>query len=251
MLRLVLDEFQKLKRSWVLLVAPHMFLMAPLLGVLTAKANSNNDPERITFDFKTIFTQVQLDSTILIAPLLMGTIAVYLVNREYQERTLSSLLTVPIRQSHLVGAKSIVVLLLGVLGALLGAIATVPLSFLIGSPSFEWGSILEGSFRMIFGNALVMPCVLLLVIVVLVSRNYLIAVSFSFVAIIFGMVALNISEFCYFVPWVAPTILSVDASAIESLGLEKSELFKSAATYTVFAVAVTVGLLATIERQAE
>jgi len=251
MLRLLVDEVRKLKRSWILLGTPALFLTGSLLGVLTARANSLRDPDRIVFDLPTVFTQVQLDSSLLITPLILGLLAVSLAHREFQERTLISLLTVPVKATHLVAAKGLVVLVVAILGSVLAAVASVPLAFALGLTTWDGAAFLDGLVRLVGGSVLALPAVLASVIVVLLSRNYVWAVSFCFLGVLVGMLALNLSDLCYFVPWAAPTLLSIDRRALESLGLEAAELSKSAASYAVFTGAVFAGLGMALQRPLE
>lgn len=234
MLRLIADEVRKLRRTWILPALPLLFLLAPVLGVLTVKTNSLRDPERILYDFATVYTQVQLDNTILLAPLTLGILAIFLLQREYQEATLGPLLTVPIKRTDLLTAKVVLVGLVGLVGATLSAVVTVPLALLVAPVTLDPSAILEGSLRLLAGELLTLPGVFLLLGVVVLFRNYLVAVAVAFATIIFGMVAVNLPEVAALVPWLAPTLLSVDPKTVEGLGLSPSDLSKSAASLLLF-----------------
>lgn len=247
MLRLVADEVRKLKRTWILPLLPFLFFLAPLLGVLTVKANSQRDPERILFDFATVFIQVQLDNTILMAPLTLGILGIYLLQREYQEATLAPLCTVPIKKADLLTAKMVLVGLVGALGAVLSAAVTVPLALVTGAIQPDGAAILEGSLRLIAGEVLTLPSILLLLLAVVLFRNYLVAVAVAFGTIILGMVSINLPQISAMVPWLSPTLLSVDAKTLEGLGLSAADAGKSAATLLLFTGALAPLLAWTFE----
>lgn len=248
MVRLVADELAKLKRSWVPLVGLALFLLTPLLGVLTQKSNSLADPERVLFDLASIFTQVGFDGAILVSLLVLGTLGIYLVHREYQERTLVALLTRPVSLPRLVAAKVAVVALLGLAGTLVEGLGTVALAASLGAQPLGWSPAVEGFLRLGLANLLVLPCVAFLILLVLWTKNYLMATAAAFGTIVVGLVALALAEASSLVPWVAPLLLSVNAEAWKRLALDPVELPRVAATYFVFTAAVLGGLYAATRR---
>lgn len=127
MLRTVRLEFMKWKRSRILVSALAATIIGPFVAVLStySKLNSPHAADAGWHSFFGVAWQVNIS---LIYPIIFGALAAYVFVQEYTDRTIVSLLTLPVSRTRIALTKLITIYLTLVL-----LIATsTALSFLLG-----------------------------------------------------------------------------------------------------------------------
>lgn len=107
MLKLVMAEFSKMKRSKIL----YIVIVTMFLFFLCAAAQGI----KASYSAEKLMSDTLAFGTFLIIPALFSLLGSYIIIREYHDDTLKSLMLIPINTDKLIIAKLITVLILGVL----------------------------------------------------------------------------------------------------------------------------------------
>ncbi|MEI8095080.1 MAG: ATP-binding cassette domain-containing protein [Spirochaetales bacterium] len=101
-----------------------------------------------------------------------------------------------------------------------------------------WSEVANGSFQVVLGTLLVLPCLVVVFIVVMLARSYLVALAFAVGAPLLSLMALNLGNVAFDIPWLCPMLLTADTPTLESLGLDPAGASRSWPVYTIFSLAV-------------
>ena len=176
-------------------------VVAPILNFLVYMTNNTRMPDQpILFD--RFFAQTNMFIILLIGVLLYGLIATFLINREYQEDTLKTLLTIPVSRMDFILSKFILLfiwimiltsvawglnLILGLIGQFEGLTSTVLLQ------SFK-EYVITGSLLF-----LLTPPV---IFITLLFKSFVAPIMFTIIITITNITIIN-SEYLSLFPWTA------------------------------------------------
>lgn len=200
MRRLVLTEILKLRRSYMVLIGLAGSAVVPFLIFLMVAgyANQTNTlPEMPHY-----LNQALLFDSALVGLLLYGLLISYVFNREFQDDTMKSVLTVPVGRIGLLAAKLIVVL----------AWITVMMFFtvaLIHGFGFLGGFVdggaelaLEYLGRFLLAGVLIFLLATPVIFISLAFRSYAAAIAFTIVVTV-GTIVVMQTEYSPTFPWSA------------------------------------------------
>lgn len=125
-----------------------------------------------TFLFKTFFTDVNFYILMLIGVPIYGVITTYLFNREYAERTLKNLLTIPVSKVSLVFSKLLLLLLWILTLTLVSFLTATIFGFIAYLDDFSISVWLRSLKEFITGGLLLFSLSTPIILVTLLIRNY-------------------------------------------------------------------------------
>lgn len=111
MIDLIFCEWLKLKRSKIILIELLGALVVPFLLTVQNIRNAWFETGQVQ-DLAWLYDDELMFTMLLFGPLVMTVVTVYLLNREYTEKTLKTLFTVPIGRISFLGAKFILLFFL-------------------------------------------------------------------------------------------------------------------------------------------
>ncbi len=240
MINLFLMEFYKLKRSWMFICAITGTFVSPVMSTLVYYTWAKEGADR-KFLFSDVFARNHMFSILLINILLFSLIATYVINREYMENTIASILTIPVsRFSYLTGKLMIVLFSMFFLTGL-SYLFVLLIGFIFQAEGLTT-EILTTALVYYFKGALLMtPCIITGVLAACISKNYIVPIVFSIIAVIGNIFLSYHDTYSYFYPWLIPTLLSavewnrnpdlVNYSVMISVGFT---LITTLATYLYF-----------------
>jgi ABC-type transport system involved in multi-copper enzyme maturation permease subunit len=247
MLRLVVDEARKLRGSWFLVGLLVGTSLAPFLAVSGAWSNAVHDPKNL-FDFEAVLSQFFFDAVLIFHPLTFGTLAAFVLQREYQNRTLQALLLVPWSRSDLLTAK---ILFLGAVS--LGFVAyalglTLVLGVLAGAADFSWNQVVTSGLPIFVSWFVGVPCLVTVLLVAMVSRNLMAAVAFCLAALFVGVATATLGDAAFFNPWSFPFVLGAGDQILLNQAMDPSLVPRTWAAFVAFFGAAFVGAYWLFER---
>lgn len=146
MLPLIKSEFKKLRRSSIIFVGVCILILAPLLSIL--QQISRNEPIK-DYGFRNIVDATIWYNMSLFMPVLLMLLGGYMINREYVDDTMKSLLTIPISYKRLIWGKLMTLGVLTVLYSAYSFIITLLLSFMFFPKGLILVDVLTGAGQII------------------------------------------------------------------------------------------------------
>lgn len=148
MLRIIKTEFEKIKRFHILLVGLIGMAFPAILSVFT-QVVATEEAKAQSFDFSALFNSSIWNSVTIFMPVIFMLIGGYLINREYTDQTLKSILPIPITFRRLVCGKLVSMGLLSLLFGFYGFIVTFIIGVIWGIPGLSIAILLKGLFQML------------------------------------------------------------------------------------------------------
>lgn len=148
MLRIIKTEFEKLKRFHILLVGLIGMAFPSILSVFT-QAVVMEEAKVHNFDFAALFNSSIWNSVTIFMPVIFTLIGGYLINREYTDNTLKSILPVPVTFRRLVSGKLITMGLISVLFGFYSFAVTLIVGLLSGVPGLSVAVLLKSLLQML------------------------------------------------------------------------------------------------------
>lgn len=205
MFELIRAELYKLKRSYMLVVSLLGSAMPAVLNLL-AFSNRHMKPGAAKPTLARFLDQTDTFTLLLIATMLYGLLATYILNREWEENTIKQLLIIPIGRIRLLLAKMATLFLwimgLNVWNYIIALALGTAAGFTVGTPS-TWLHYLPVYLA---GGAIMFLCTLPVFVVVLLFRAYVPAIAFTISATL-GIVFLMSSDYAAYYPWNAAMLL--------------------------------------------
>lgn len=143
MTAIIKTEFYKIKRYHILLIGILGMLCSPLLQ-LFSQAVVNEELKSPHFDFAALLELTTWGNAQIFMPVIFTLIGGYLINREYTDDTLKSILTVPISFRKFLAGKLAAIGLLAVLFGIYNFVITVIVGICAGLPNLKVSVLLSG-----------------------------------------------------------------------------------------------------------
>lgn len=148
MLNILKTEFLKLKRLHILLIGFIGMALPSILAEFT-QAVSSREAKIQNFDFYALFNSTIWNSATIFMPIIFTLIGGYIINREYTDHTLKSILPIPVTIQHLLFGKLLTMGILGVLFGFYSFVVTLFVGFLSGVPGLTVSILLKSLLQMI------------------------------------------------------------------------------------------------------
>jgi bacitracin transport system permease protein len=206
LVNLLYTEVLKLKRSYMFFISLLGAIAAPFITFVSTLVKQHKFSDQ-TFLFKTFFTDVNFYILMLIGVPIYGVITTYLFNREYAERTLKNLLTIPVSKVNLVFSKLLLLLLWILTLTLVSFLTATIFGFIANLDDFSIAVWLRSLKEFITGGLLLFSLSTPIILVTLLIRNY---VASIIVTIMITMVNVMIygSEYSALYPWSAVEVIT-------------------------------------------
>lgn len=168
MFRIIQTEFLKLKRFHILLIGLIGMTLPAILSVFTQAVAT---PETVTgnFVFSSLFSSAIWNGTTIFMPVVFTLIGGYLINREYTDNTLKSILPIPISMKHLLCGKLLTMGILSVLFGIYSYAVTLVVGLICGIAGLNATVLFTRFFQMI--GAAVFTYIAILPIIAFTSRK--------------------------------------------------------------------------------
>jgi len=148
-MKLILTEFQKLKRNSIIIVGLIAASCSPFVSVVTQNVMSDDAKTVLSYTFPDLINSTVWNNATVFFPMILALIGGYMVSREYTDDTLKNVLTVPVSFSRLMagklGALGIIALLLG----LFSSLVTLLVGMIFCRENLTLSTVIPGSARMI------------------------------------------------------------------------------------------------------
>jgi ABC-2 type transport system permease protein/bacitracin transport system permease protein len=145
---MIKTEFEKLKRFNILLVGLIGMAFPAILTIFT-QAVVMDEAKVQNFDFEALFNGSIWNSVTIFMPVIFTLIGGYLINREYRDDTLKSILPIPVTFQRLVMGKLITMGLISVMFGFYSFAVTVILGLFTGLPGFGAAVLLKSLLQML------------------------------------------------------------------------------------------------------
>jgi len=148
MLRIINTEFNKIKRLNIVLVGLIGMTFPAILSVFT-QAVVTEEAKVQNFDFAALMSSSIWNSVTIFMPVIFTLIGGFLINREYTDNTLKSILTVPVTYRRLLFGKLLAMGLLSVLFGLYCYVITLFVGLLLGIPGLSIAILIKSLLQMV------------------------------------------------------------------------------------------------------
>ncbi|WHH59713.1 ABC transporter permease [Petroclostridium sp. X23] len=148
MLHIIKTEFLKLKRFHILLIGLIGMALPAILSVFT-QAVVIEEAKVQNFNFAALFNSSIWNSVTIFMPVIFTLIGGYLINREYTDNTLKSILPVPVTFQCLLFGKLLAMGLLSVLFGFYSFAVTLVIGLLSGVPGLSVAILLKSLLQMV------------------------------------------------------------------------------------------------------
>lgn len=201
MIRLVWTEIIKLKGSYMVYVCLLGAVTSPLLNFAVLYRLRSQHPDR-NVTMQHYFDQTSLFVVLALGLMLFGLLVSYLLHREYQEKTLNNVLTIPVHRLAFLAAKVVV----GLLWISLLMITTIVVVVLLGVVGRFTGLSLPVVLHAAWQYLVIGLCLTVLsgpvFLLTLLFRSFVPPIAFTVIAVLCNLVASN-SEYAAIFPWSA------------------------------------------------
>ena len=147
MLSIVLTEFQKLKRYYILLIGIIGMTLSPILGLITQNV-AIEEAKNPNFDISALVDSTIWNNATIFMPIIFTLIGGYLINREYTDDTLKNILTIPISFPKLLIGKVAAIGLLSFVLGIYSFVITIIVGICAGLPGMNIVALISGLLYM-------------------------------------------------------------------------------------------------------
>lgn len=168
MLRVVITEFQKVKRYYILLIGIIGMTLSPILSLITQSV-AIDEAKIKNFDFPALLNSTIWNNTTIFMPIIFTLIGGYLINREYTDDTLKNILVVPVSFRKLLTGKLVAVMFLAVASGVQCFAATLLAGCLADLGGINVLTLADG-FLQVVGNSLC-TCIVVLPVISFCGRR--------------------------------------------------------------------------------
>ncbi len=133
---IVVTEFQKVKRYQILLIGIIGLMLCPILQLASQRV-AIEEVKVPNYDFTALLDSTIWGNATIFMPIIFTLIGGYLMNREYTDDTLKSVLVVPISFQKLIAGKLLAVGLLAILFGFYSFFTTILVGIAAGLPGFR------------------------------------------------------------------------------------------------------------------
>lgn len=193
---LLFTEFLKLKRSSMFLISLLGSAVAPFVVVIATFIHEPATP------FQDLFYNVNLYTVLIIGVPLYGVVTTYLFNREYTENTLKNLLTIPVSRVSFIISKTLLLFLWIMMLSIIAWGLTLFLGMLTQFDGLSSSLLLDSLKQFSTGGILLFILSTPIILVTLVTKNYVPTIIFTVVITLINVMAGN-SEHRGLFPWAA------------------------------------------------
>lgn len=211
--RLIYTELLKLKRSKMFIVGIVGSFIAPFLNFFTMLNNRPYMPNE-TIEFYQYISQTNLFTAYFLGVLLFGLLTTYIFNREQEEDTLKSILTIPVRRTSLILSKLIVMFIWIELSVTITFGLALIFGTIGGFEGFTIQVVLEYLRVYLFTGFLLFLLCPTIAFITLLFRSYLPSIAFTIMAIV-TVTVISRSEFIVFFPWTSHLVILGYAEGLE------------------------------------
>ncbi len=206
-------EWLKLKRSRFVVIGFLGTLIVPLLVIISSiqKYLKNPNNPNNSIDLFGLYDSAMMFSMLLFAPLVLSVLAVYVVNREYSERTLKTIFSVPVERNKFLKGKFLILFTIVILFMLLSwlniLILAVICNLFFSVMQITITSAVYFLIKMLFGGIL-LYMTLTPVIYLSIRTKSFITPLIAVIAVCLLNVILSGSPVAGFFPWTATYLLA-------------------------------------------
>ncbi len=203
-------EWLKLKRSKMVFIGVSGSLIVPLLVLFSSVQRYLKNPEN-TIDLFGLYDSAIMFLMLLFGPLVMSVIAVYLINREYSEKTLKTVFAVPVSRIRFLAGKFLMLLMLVMLFMLMSWLHILVLAIICSLflETYQITVISAAFFliRMLSGGILLYMTITPVIFLGIQSKSFIIPLMAAIVTCLLNVILSN-SSIAGFFPWSASYLLA-------------------------------------------
>jgi len=202
-------EWLKLKRSKIVTVGFWGTLIVPLLITfkILQRHIKNPDAALYLFDF---FDDAMMFLMLLFAPLIMAVFAAYLISREYSEKTLKTIFTVPITRKSFLTGKFLILFMIVLLFMIVSWLQIMLLSavcdLFFGVDQINIMSAVYFLVKMLIGGILLYMTITPVIYLSVRNKGFIVPIVMAVVICLLN-VALSSTPVAGFFPWTAAYLL--------------------------------------------
>ena len=244
-------ETLKVRRSKIFVITLIVFaFIAIMMGLLMYVAQhpeiagrsatvSAKLPALGNADWSSFFTLL-IQSVLALAPIGFGMVAAWVFGREYSDRVVKDLLSLPVSRSTIVISKFVIIVVWCMVLAAILLVVGVATGLLIHMPGWSTANVTHEVVVFLNSSVLTMLLCTLVAFLASVSRGYLLGIGFAVLTLIVtNFVAIGIPNMMPYFPWGIPALYS---------GIAGREALPHAGAVSYFILAATsmAGFLGTL-----
>ncbi len=205
MVNLIYCELLKLKRSRMLLISFLGAVVTPLLMIVDAVKIRYSAPDT-TITLENFYSSCLLYTMVLVGPIVYTVIAAHLFSREYVERTLKNILTIPVSKFSFIMSKFCMLFIWIVALSFVSWASMFVLAALyhgvVGIAEFSMAVVVNYLGRMLLGSVLMFLTISLFVFLAIWTKGLVVPVIAA-TTIVMGNAALSNEALGALYPWTA------------------------------------------------
>lgn len=147
---IILSEFNKIKRYYVVKAGLIMMSLSVLMSSFYSTANTNK-----VWDYRYYIQQVIISNCTLFYPIIITLVAVYIISREETDDTLKSILTIPITYKRLLVGKLCLLFILTIFFSLFNSLLAIILNVIFKFPGMDISQMFLSIGQIILSNILI------------------------------------------------------------------------------------------------
>lgn len=203
-------EWLKLKRSKIAVIGLLGTIIVPVLVTINRLRMYMNNPNDSIALFD-LYDGAMIFWMLLFAPLVMSVLAVYLIVREYSEKTLKTIFTVPVSRKDFLQGKFLIlfmiVMFFMVLSWLNVLILAMICSLFLDVGGFSAITVITFLIKMLYGGMLVYMTIAPVIVLSLRNKGF-VTPFMAIAAVILINVVLSGSPIAGLIPWTAVYVLA-------------------------------------------
>ena len=184
-------------------------LVSPLLTFFMLLGYHSNNPDE-PLQFLNLFEQTHLFITFLVGIMLFALIATYLFNREFEEKTVKNLLTIPVGRVQLVLSKLIVLFLWIEAIMIFSYLLLIILGYIGGFQGLNIAMVFNFLKKYLFTGFLLYLLTPIISFITLMFRSYVPSIAFSIFFTVGNLIIIQSSKYVRFYPWGIPILFTTD-----------------------------------------
>ena len=207
-------ECYKIKKSWLLYLSIGIALFFPLLTLMMVKTSAQAGAEAETI-FIQLIRQNHIFLTLFVFNVFFVLIATDLFYKEYQHKTILSIISTPVRRITYMLIKQITLFVWMISYVLITYLTCVAIGLVLNMEGFTMANVLMGLKKNILAVLISFIPLQFYIWITLIFRNFFVPLGVAVVGLVGTIIAFNTTDFIFIYPFSLSFVLTNFKRAVE------------------------------------
>ena len=214
MINYIKAEGNKIKKSWLLYLSIGIALFFPLLTLLMVKNSAQAGAEAETI-FIQLIRQNHIFLTFIVCNVFFVLIATDLFYKEYQHKTILSVISTPVRRITYMLVKQITLFVWMISYVLITYLTCVAIGLVLNMEGFTMANVLMGIKKNILAVLISFIPLQFYIWITLIFRNFFVPLGVAAVGLVGTIIAFNTTDFIFIYPFSLSFVLTNFKRSVE------------------------------------